>query len=528
VRHSLRLGWCVVVLALAGCVGLSETKNYCCVDSASCSEIVVCDKDPSRTICDMAGDHGPGHTCIGSGQLPDADPGCDLPAECSAPTPVCRVSDRTCVECLESTSCTTAGEPVCGDDNVCRGCTLDDECAELAGRTECKEATGACVECTESAQCGAATPVCDSATDACRTCRADAECSTGVCNIDVGTCVPEADVLYVQLDADSGNVTCTRTAPCSSITKAVTAATTTRKWILVAASGTSYQDAVDLSGTRAKEVVIKGAGATVDATPDDVPAFNLGTLVAVAANVRIEGLTITGGFDSTDADGVFCAGSGTAKPVLSLIGVTVRNNSGSGIDATNCTVSMRASIVSGNTGGLSLDTSNFDITNNFIYGNNAGGGNFGGVKIDTLPGTPTQTRFQFNTVVDNTGGAGTIPQLRCDTGATELFLDNNIVSGDPLDGKQQFLGGQCKLRYSLVWKTAPPDGEVDVPTTLRNMDPVFVGTGDKPVPFYRLGPGSPARNTGNPTPLPDAPSTDFDGDPRVRNGRADMGADEAE
>jgi hypothetical protein len=339
--------------------------------------------------------------------------------------------------------------------------------------------------------------------------------------------VASADVLYVNRTAAPGNIDCTSAAPCNSITKAVTAALGTRKWIQVAADATSYQDSVDLSGTRAKEVVIKGTGATLDATPDDVPAFNLGTLVTVAANVRIEGLTITGGFDSTDADGVFCAGTAMAKPTLTLARATVRNNTGSGIEATNCTVTVTGSTVDGNDGGgVSLTSSNFDIRNNFILGNGLLTQSSGGVRLQTIAMTANPSTFAFNTMyLNQTSGAG--PQsVICSAVDKVILFNGNLVWGADIARDEVTLPAveaNCVHNYSLIGPKNYASGANNVDLTGVTPTTLFQSIVD-PLNLH-LKAGAQAINEADPA---STESFDFDGETRPKGAVRDVGADEAE
>jgi hypothetical protein len=370
-------------------------------------------------------------------------------------------------------------------------------------------------------------PVCDTTTDSCRVCRADAECTaSGVCNLETGTCVGQSDVLYVDRVAAVGNTDCTSVAPCNSITKAVTTALGSRKWILVKADATSYMDAVDLSGLRTKEVVIKGVGATVDATPDDTPAFNIGTNGLVGANVRIEGLTIIGGFDDATGDGVLCTGVGVTRPTVTLVGTTVRNNTGSGVEASNCIVTMTGSTVSGNTGGgISLTASSFHIANNFFIANGNGTSSSRGVTFQTIASGLTPTTFVFNTMFENLTSSGP-RSVFCSSVDKVLTLRNNLIWGVANDRDEVTVGdANCVHTYSVVGPKPYTEGtnNVDIVVAGATRENLFLSATD-PVNLH-LKAGSAAINkadTGATEPL------DIDGEARPKGTARDIGADEAE
>ena len=120
---------------------------------------VACVKDNPTFLVDAPVD-GPPTGCV-------ADPG-----KCTVGTLVCEPVKDVCVECTAANAAACMGmEPVCGMDNSCRGCTEHSECA------------------------------------------------SAVCLPD-GSCAAETDVAYVTGGSGTGT-TCTKAAPCATVTAAL-------------------------------------------------------------------------------------------------------------------------------------------------------------------------------------------------------------------------------------------------------------------------------------------------------------------
>ncbi len=139
----------------------------------------------------------------------DAATHCTDSGGCAAPTPVCELTSRTCVECLTSPDC-ASDRPVC-EANACRGCRADVECP-----------------------------------------------ASNVCLGD-GTCADPARVLYASSTGTAP--TCTAAAPCSFDTAVglVTGATD----VIKLAPGT-YDRPAPLSFTH--DTILTGEGATLHGT----------------------------------------------------------------------------------------------------------------------------------------------------------------------------------------------------------------------------------------------------------------------
>ena len=119
---------------------------------------------------------------------------------CGNGTPQCDPSTTQCVECLENGHC-AGREPICGDDETCRQCADDDECAGASvcvtsgaedGRcavcdpTDDGGCTGGerclvtgttfeCVDCLSDTDCGGTTPICNTGSHECVACADNAQ-----------------------------------------------------------------------------------------------------------------------------------------------------------------------------------------------------------------------------------------------------------------------------------------------------------------------------------------------------------------
>jgi hypothetical protein len=398
-----------------------------------------------------------------------------------------------------------------GTDTGGGACTTNDQCS--APTPVCETTGGTCVECVQSEQCSAEKPTCDTGTHACRQCAVDADCASDVCDAEVGTCVAEANVLYVSPSGPTSG-TCPKGTPCSLV-QAVALADATRKNIKLAA-GTYTSTDIMLSN---KTLEIFGVGATINAQATS-PAFE----VDDNGHLRISGATVT----ATSTNGVIrCEGNATATHVLDLFRVTIVNSS-STLLANPCTLTVKESVVR-NTGTayhlliVAPSVATFDRTQ-FI---GAGGKGLAGLSGATIKITnslfskvgdlATSDRGVFNgstftvdfsTIVDSIVQCGT-------TGTTGLTLNSSIVrttvagAGDALQG----ITDCASAKYNVVFPSNAPLGATNLIA-----DPQFVNivTGD-----YHPLVTSPALDHGDPTSTLDV---DFDGTPRPQGAQRDSGA----
>ncbi|MBA2543707.1 MAG: hypothetical protein H0V17_28955, partial [Deltaproteobacteria bacterium] len=162
---------------------------------------------------------------FGCGKVLDKTPGaeCAINSECTDPTlPFC--IDSACnASCGESSDCSDPANPVCAGD-------------------------GACVGCESAADCtGATAPICDPDARACRGCSADSECSGGVCIEAEGGCVADDEVAFVASMGDDIG-TCTRDAPCATVTFAVNQAAGRRVIKVLGGALDIFNNSITLTG----------------------------------------------------------------------------------------------------------------------------------------------------------------------------------------------------------------------------------------------------------------------------------------
>jgi hypothetical protein len=451
-------------------------------------------------------------------------------------------ADGDVAECRGDGECTAPDEPICGLDGQCRGCEGDGECvardpnfptcmggacvatcvegdegdAQCSGwdpmRPYCVGET--CVQCRDNGDCDGR--ICDTDAGLCRDCTEHAQCESGACGRDTGACVAAADIIYVDRNdpnaSDLGR--CDNAMPCLTITKAVDRIATqqdTRPIIVVRGDASVvYDGALTFDGITATLI---GSGATIRPGLSEA-----GVLVTNAADVVMEGFTITGATGNQSGNGIYCNGVPGSEPAVRVQGVTITGNAATGINAYACTVSVSRSTLSSNArGGINLRDSAFVIANNFIMDNgDVVASTIGGAVIDNSGTSDVAERiFSFNTVFRNQANASADSKgVRCKSD-NPTTATGNIIYGNV--GDRNEISGTCTWSYSNI------EGDIPAPNAGPgniSAAPLFKNANANDL---HLQPDSPGVDVEG---LTSDILIDFDGDDRPQNGLFDMGADE--
>ena len=188
----------------------------------------------------------------------------------------------------------------------------------------------------------------------------------------------------------------------------------------------------------------------------------------------------------------------------------IKNNTGSGVYARECDVYIARNRISSNDTGIKSGyRSNVMAINNIILGNE-----------DGIYSSDSDPLIVNNVIVENENGlymlSRTSPRIVSTiftkNSTTFYFYGNNSV--DP------------SLSYSLVDDVSLDDRFIDSGYNLLGRTPGFVGSGENP---YRIPESSVCVDAGDPdTSGVNLPELDFLGNPRINNGRIDIGAYEVQ
>jgi predicted outer membrane repeat protein len=266
----------------------------------------------------------------------------------------------------------------------------------------------------------------------------------------------------------------------------------------------------------------------------------------------LDGFTIRNGTATVYAGGVVCS---PASPTIRNCIITGNNFGGvEYVDTSGNALRLQNCQITGNTaphGGAGVYCGTECLMLNcVITGNQStdwyceGGGVFGGnwsiitirdsviagnVCADEYGGDDARAGAVFSegdmltidhcTITQNdvgTGSASAIATWECCT-----VIRNSIIWGNLPASSQFAFGVPAVMAYSDIGGGLPP-GTLDWGGNI-DADPLLVGPA---FGNFHLQPGSPCIDQGDPDFAPAAGETDIDGQPRVRYGRVDMGADE--
>ena len=465
----------LVVIAFASAVAAGcykvDNPDFCCVNANECaahgaSGPVDC---PAPLKCDAAK-----FTCYD----PSNGGSCNVPQDCtSATTPYC--VDHKCVQCMDSANGCTAEAPVCSASNACTSCAQEGDCTSYTSTPHCG-ASGACVACRDGNDCKmSGQPICD--TGACRACASDTECPSNACDKETGACVDESTIIYL---SPSGGTTgtCTKSAPCSTFALGIAQLGGARN-VIKAAPG-DYSGQFALSHVTA---TIYGDGATLTANATNLSVIAIGD----GADVTIQGLHVTGAGGTAHPPGVAC-GTTTPPAMMRLHRMRIDANDG---------------------GGVKINACGFELINDVIVMNGGLASTFGGVLVQSTRAVDPGV-LAFDTIVGNTGLAGSVTGVHCDTLGTPLTFDSDIVYDNIVSNGGKQVDSACSYTYSDINDSTNGTGNI-------TSSPGFVnqGGGD-----YHLGAGSMAIDAADPA---STLGIDLEGSKRPKGARRDIGAYES-
>ena len=351
--------------------------------------------------------------CIG--EHPACFGRCDAEGQCAFPGP----SDTDPVVC--ETSC-DGGEDlavqVCNGAGGCRQQTEIQSCQ--GGRCIVEGTSAACDRsCLEHDECSG-----ESACD-----RGNAH-ATGI-----GQCIDPVRIAGTLNGAGGAD-------PEDNIDQAIDAIVTTGKPYLLLLPG-NYNQSVSIPlGKGVRLIGLQPLGATTGLVSIRPPSAEAGIDVEADATLYVQGLQVQGG-----ADGILCRPAGTnATAALTAVDVQVNQNSGMGLDALRCQLTVRRSNFWGNAaGGIRADEGTTILDSNLIRGNGTlgdpSGSLFGGVEISNSNAVTVRN----NSIINNLSRPNAAAGLEC-IKAT-FTAENSIVFGNA-GGSQS--SDSCSFSHSAV------------------------------------------------------------------------------
>ena len=427
---------------------------------------------------------------------------------------VCDLETHGCVEtapppdpeCSVEKACTDPLKPICGGDQTCRACALNDECDSEVCRSD-----GAC-EVTENVIYVAAgsPPNGDCLIDTpCELLFAKSKLSgtRSTIHLSSGTYSLTSDFV---VDALTATIVGNR----DSVLQASGAFRVANGGVLALVGFSLEREVTCIGGTLHLERV-NFDHPPGGATQSWVTSTNCSLTVDASEiiNSPEHGISITGGaatvtntrIELSKGNGILCTSS-----MCAVSKTVIRSSQQIGIDATPVSLQLsRSEITENKQGGVRSLGGTCDITNNFVFRNgNDKNGTFGGMRLE--PGSGMK-RIEHNTIVFNDSDPFASPAfaggLFCkNAGAPNNIIYNNTVGNNTMPNSQT--GGVCNFTGSLI---VNGNGTNE----LHFISPVVV-----PFNYHLADDSSPAANSGMQTTV----TEDFDGTPR--GNPPDIGADE--
>jgi hypothetical protein len=312
--------------------------------------------------------------------------------------------------------CYKTNSNYCPDDG---GVCVDapERCTQSQGECVCLQPDRVCVECTadDKHNCTVDKPQCGD-DNRCRGCRANSECASDAC-LETGTCANASEVVYVSPTGVStpGCGQAARQNECS-LAQAMTEFSTQRPILRLAAGNytVSGADGLDFN-TKSGTVIAR------DATLTRAPTGPILT-VRNGPSLKLVGGTLSG---PNGSDGVRCS----LNSKLQIHLATIENMTLSGIRSDSCELTISRSTLRGNDGGgvtMAGDAKVTTITNNFVYRNgDLNTSTVGGMALKVAFGS----KVELNTVVDNQAMAASTYAggIRCDHDGQNYDALRNLV-----------------------------------------------------------------------------------------------------
>jgi hypothetical protein len=461
------------------------------------------------------------------------------------------------------------GDPDAGDAPVCE--TADD-CETDA--PVCDTEAGSCRTCESHDECAAIDPAAPGCAGdgTCVECVLDEHCASEVCDTGSNQCVAEADVVYMAPDGSTDAACGTHDEPCKRFIDAFAQVAAPRDIVKVN-PGTYNADALPIMVPADLTVTLLSLGATIDPAADGA-IFQIGA----GATFTMRGGEVSGATGGTGAHGFLCS---DATSTLRLFGVTVADNTGTGIrcigtavlqdvevsnndvDGVDCddgvSLTMTGGKVDGNTTGIEAadDTTitqvdvfgnseialrchvTCDVTRSMFRSNAFGGvdanataGRFvnnlflenGGGEAGSLGAIflwPTEGEqtvlFAYNTVVGNHSRSAQAGGVHCVSDVGVTSPNNLVQENLDTDDKEDNFSGTALA--NICHFTYSNIGEIGSnPDNNIDFDPSFIDD-------YHLPPDASCKDHGNVTGVEDI-VVDIDGETRPFGDAPDCGCDE--